>query len=63
MFKVVELAMKFVIVLFILTEFEELGLKLRDNEVFLVRLDLGGVVILGGVNMRIGEGVPSCKNS
>jgi hypothetical protein len=62
-FEVVELAVKFVVVLFILTEFEEFGLKLGDDEVLLVRLDLGRVVILGEVSLGEGEAVPSCMNS
>ncbi len=62
-FEVVELAVEFVVVLFILTEFEKFGLKLGDDEVLLVRFDLGGVVILGEVRRRLGEAVPSCMNS
>jgi hypothetical protein len=46
MFKIVELGAKFVVVFVVLTKFEEFSLKLRDDEVFLVGFDLGGIVVL-----------------
>ncbi len=47
MFKVSELGSEFDIITFVLSEFEDFGLELGDNEVFLVRVDRVGVVGLG----------------
>lgn len=51
MFKVVELGVEFVIVSFILSELEKFSLKLRNNEILLVRFDLSGVEVL--IEMRL----------
>ncbi len=52
MFEVVELGAELVVIFVVLTEFEEFGLELRDDEIFLVRFDLGGVVVLGMMRDR-----------
>lgn len=46
MFEVVELGMEFVIVSFVLTELEKFSLELGNDQVLLVRFDLGGVEVL-----------------
>jgi hypothetical protein len=51
-FEVVELGAELVVIFVVLTEFEEFGLELRDDEIFLVRFDLGGVVVLGMMRDR-----------
>jgi len=55
MFKIVKLGVEFVIISFILTKLEKFSLKLRNNEILLVRFDLSRVEVLFEIRFEVLE--------